>query len=215
MSGHGVPITKNGRVSAMHILKSAIVFLVLACGMTTVQAHKVNMFAHVEGDRILVEGYFADGKPADKAKIEVFSPSGESLLKGVADEKGIFTFDVPQISDLRITLYAGMGHRSEYTVSEAELAGTAVTPASAADTPAASAPTANAAPAEVDALVRKAVGEALLPVSRGLSELKEQRTFSDIIGGVGFIFGLIGVFFYAKARRMAGAGAAKSGGVSG
>ena len=202
----------------MHILRSVAVFLILACGMTAVQAHKVNMFAHVEGNRITVEGYFSDGRPADKAQIQVLSPSGERLLSGTADEEGIFSFDVPQISDLRITLYAGMGHRSEYTVSEAELAGAAAAPTGAAGTegPDAAAEDVDVAPAEVEAMVRKAVGEALLPVSRALSELKEQRTFSDIVGGIGFIFGLIGIFFYIKARRMAGSkAAAGSSGVSG
>lgn len=192
----------------------------MLCVVGNVYAHKVNMFAHVEGDRITVEGYFADGKPADKAMIEVFSPSGESLLKGTADEKGVYAFDVPQVSDLRITLYAGMGHRSEYTVSEAELAGISATPSAGeanatAGTEGSTTVAAEVAPAEVEAMVRKAVGEALLPVSRGLSELKEQRTFSDIVGGIGFIFGLIGVFFYVKARRMVGGAAAGSSGVSG
>lgn len=172
------------------------------------------MFAHVEGNRIVVEGYFSDGKPAAKAQIQVLSPSGERLLSGTADEEGTFSFDVPQVSDLRITLYAGMGHRAEYTVSEAELAGAAAASAGASAVAGSEASGAaavnNVAPAEVEAMVRKAVGEALLPVSRGLSELKEQRSFSDIVGGIGFIFGIIGVFFYAKARRMV-----KGGGVSG
>jgi nickel transport protein len=198
----------------MHILRSVVAFLILACGLSPAWAHKVNMFAHVEGNRIVVEGYFSDGKPAAKAQIQVLSPSGERLLSGTADEEGTFSFDVPQVSDLRITLYAGMGHRAEYTVSEAELAGAAAASAGASAVAGSEASGAaavnNVAPAEVEAMVRKAVGEALLPVSRGLSELKEQRSFSDIVGGIGFIFGIIGVFFYAKARRMV-----KGGGVSG
>jgi nickel transport protein len=199
----------------MHILRSVIVFLILACSLSPAQAHKVNMFAHVEGNQITVEGYFTDGRPAAKAQIQVLSPSGERLLTGTADDEGVFSFDIPQVSDLRITLYAGMGHRAEYTVPEAELAGAASLPAGANGAIGANADAGGVGSAEVEAMVRKAVGEALLPVSRGLSELKEQRTFSDIVGGIGFIFGLIGVFFYLKARRMVKGGAAASGGVSG
>ena len=181
-------------------------------------AHKVNMFANVEGGKITVEGYFSDGKPAEKSQIQVFSPSGERLVTGTSDDHGVFTFDIPQISDLRITLYAGMGHRSEYTVREAELAGAAMTQNGAGgaveQAAGASPAAAGVAAEEVEAMVRKAVGEALHPVMRNLSELKEQRTFSDIVGGIGFIFGLIGIFFYLKARKAAGA-AKGAGGASG
>ena len=180
------------RSSIMRISISFAVFMSLFLVVGAVHAHKVNMFAHVEGSQIRVEGYFSDGKPASNSQIQVFAPAGERLLKGVADEGGVFVFDVPQVSDLRITLYAGVGHRAEYTLTEAELAGSAP----AGDTSAAASSSAPAASggvssSEVDAMVRKAVGEAMLPVVRGLSELREQRGFSDIVGGIGFIVGVL------------------------
>lgn len=197
-------------------------FLALIFMVGSANAHKVNMFAHVEGGKVTVEGYFSDGKPAEKSQIQVFSPSGERLLTGTADDDGVFAFDVPQISDLRITLYAGMGHRAEYTVPEAELAGAAAAQNGTGSTVEGAGGTSPAsvgvAADEIDAVVRKAVGEALHPVMRNLSELKEQRTFSDIMGGIGFIFGLIGIFFYLKARKTAGPSAgtkADTGGASG
>ncbi|MDX9739835.1 MAG: cobalamin biosynthesis protein CbiL, partial [Gammaproteobacteria bacterium] len=137
-------------------------------------AHKVNMFANVEGGRIVVEGYFADGKKAKDATIQVFAPDGTKLLQGKADGEGIFSFDVPQVTDLRISLYAGMGHRTEYTVPAAELQGAAGAAGSATagdgmagdgmETPTASSPAATSAavdPAEIRAIVQQAVGESL------------------------------------------------------
>ena len=38
---------------------------------------------------------------------------------------------------------------------------------------------------------------------RELSELKERRSFSDIIGGIGFIVGLLGAVFFFSARKAA------------
>ena len=38
---------------------------------------------------------------------------------------------------------------------------------------------------------------------RALDELKERRTMSDIIGGVGIIMGIGGMFLYFKARKIA------------
>jgi nickel transport protein len=191
---------------------------------TSALAHKVNMFAFVQGDQIVVQGYFSDGKKAAHSQVQVFGSGGDKLVEGTTDAEGMYTFDVPQIVDLRIALYAGMGHRAEYRISKAELAGVklrggadaAATPsgasatgvAQAADGPVreveASDASGNVPPGELDAVVRKAVGEAMLPVVRGLSELKEARTFSDIVGGIGFIVGIIGIFFYYKARKMIG-----------
>ena len=51
-------------------------------------------------------------------------------------------------------------------------------------------------------MVRKAVAQGVLPLAREISELKERRGFSDIVGGIGFIAGLLGVFAYVKARQI-------------
>lgn len=200
-----------------------LILVFLLAGMfsaSPVHAHKVNLFANVEGNTIVVEGYFTDGKRAQNSKVTVYGPGNELLLEGTTDDDGKFSFDIPQISDLRISLYAGMGHRTEYTLTQSELGGISIgeaagknsKPGLADEMPTSGQMSAVTGPiggegvdsAAVQAMIRKAVGESLLPVMRNLSELKEQRTFSDIVGGIGFIVGIIGVFFYLKARRMSG-----------
>lgn len=205
---------KPGQTSGRRLgAASALALTVLAAGPA--YAHKVNMFAFPEGDRILVEGYFSDGKRAHNSAVDVFSPSGEVLVHGKTDDEGSFSFEIPQSTDLRIRLNAGMGHQTEYTITKAELTG--MPPPTAGDSGDEGAGQANAgdvaAPspgggATVDqAVIRRAVGEAILPVMRSLSELKERRTISDIIGGIGFIVGIMGVFFYLKARKLTGGSA--------
>jgi nickel transport protein len=164
-------------------------------------AHKVNLFAYAEDNNVVVEGFFTDGKVAEKARVEVFSPGGELLVEGEADDDGIFVFEIPEVTDLRISLYAGMGHRVEFTLPADELRSAIA----AVDVPNVGIPAQVEAAAAIDsaaieAIVRQAVSEATLPLVRNLSELNDRRTASDIIGGVGFIVGIIGVFFYLKAR---------------
>lgn len=221
----------GGAQAVLSLRKTGLYALLALLFVFTVpaHAHKVNLFANVEGDRISVEGYFNDGKRAQNSNVTVFGPDGAKLVEGKTDDNGMFSFVIPQRTDLRISLYAGMGHRAEYTVQASELGagdaaaggdsaangiarpeatteaaeeaaageGSAATSGGMAGTGAAPAVPA----AEIQAMVRQAVGEALNPVMRNLSELKEQRTFSDIVGGIGFIVGIIGVFFYLKARR--------------
>lgn len=195
--------------------RAALVFgwaalLLMSIAVAPAYAHKVNMFAFAEGDRVFVEGYFADGKRAQNSEVQVVSPAGEVLVTGTTDDEGSFSFEIPQQTDLLIRLNAGMGHQTEYTLTEAELGG--VPPAPAGDSSGESPEQASDAAATAggggttmdQAAIRRAVGEAMRPVMRSLSELKERRTFSDIVGGVGFIVGVLGIFFYFKARKLAG-----------
>jgi len=181
-------------------------------------AHKVNMFAFAEGDRIFVEGYFSDGHRAEFSNIGVYDHNNKLLLHGKTDKEGNFAFKIPAQDDLRITLNAGMGHRTEYVISKAELAGLpAAAPVASKDAPAdergqqgtAVIPAATGATVS-PVMIRSAVGKAIMPLMRSISELKERSSFSDLIGGIGFIVGILGVFFYVKAKKLMVEGAQNS-----
>lgn len=183
-------------------------------------AHKVNMFAYVEGDRILIEGYFADGKKAAQAEVTLLDTSGTPLASGVTDGEGQLTVPVPSKDDVRIILNAGMGHQTEYTIFANELGGTGkdiagqppadepdgalpdTSPAGAAAQALATPDRAAAAPpAALEPAIERAVGQAILPLMRSVSEMREEKDLGAIIGGIGYIFGLLGLFYYVKARN--------------
>jgi nickel transport protein len=77
-------------------------------------AHKVSIFAYLEGDTVFTESYFADGKGVKNGRIEVYSDNGDKLMEGITDESGNFNFKLPACQSLKIVLHASMGHRSEY-----------------------------------------------------------------------------------------------------
>ena len=83
-------------------------------------AHKVNIFAYVEGDTIFTESYFNDGRKCVNSKITVFDSSGNQLLEGVTNQEGEFSFKSPKKIDLRIVLTASMGHKNEYILAASE-----------------------------------------------------------------------------------------------
>jgi hypothetical protein len=84
-------------------------------------AHRVNLFAWVEGDTVYVESKFSGGKTVKAGKIIVTDPQGTELLKGKTDENGKFSFKVPKKTDLKIVLIAGVAHRAEWTIPLAEI----------------------------------------------------------------------------------------------
>ncbi len=179
-------------------------------------AHKLNMFAYVEGNEIFVEGYFTDGKKAKNSEIIVFDASNSELLRGISDADGQFSFAIPQQSDMRITVNAGMGHQTEYSLLKDELheevedpSSEPTTTATVADensTQSADGPLTPITAVSLDnsALrteVERAVGKAIKPLMRELSAMRAEKSLADIIGGIGFIFGLFGIAMYFKVRK--------------
>jgi len=193
------------------VLAIAVLALSSVLFSPSVLAHKVNMFAYSDGIEVFVEGYFTDGKKPKNSEIKVFDSSNVELLVGQADDEGAYHFKIPSQQDMRITLNAGEGHMTEYMLTAEELGAENEPDNSSIENSevsevgivAAETELSNASvPSNLQPMINKAVGRSIKPLMRGLSELKEQRTFSDIVGGLGFIVGIIGVFYYVKARKL-------------
>ena len=179
-------------------------------------AHRVNIFAWVEGDTVLVECKYPDGREVYEGVIRVLDSAGKELLNGKTNAKGEFSFKVPRQDDLTIVLEAGMGHRADWPLSKQDLApaGEAPKPEPAAPSepapkteappPAAkeSAPgAASPPPAGIDQAIEKALDKKLAPVLRMLAEMHEQKVrLTDVLGGIGYIIGLVGVAAYFKRK---------------
>ncbi len=208
----------------MKTLAVVAAWLVWALGIADVaEAHRVNIFAYVDGDVIRVECGFSRGRKVRQGSIEVFdNATGERLLQGTTDDAGIFVFPVPQGAraaghDLRIGINAGQGHQNEWLIAADEMAATpfSAAPSAVADAPAASVTTA-AAPAtrsgiapsspsltraDVQAAVNEALDAKLAPIKHMLaSQFDAGPSLKDIVGGIGWIFGLVGVAAWFRRR---------------
>ncbi|MBT8340765.1 MAG: carboxypeptidase regulatory-like domain-containing protein [Desulfatitalea sp.] len=85
-------------------------------------AHKVNLFAYVEGGRIFTESYFPDGRPVTGGRVLVYDSSKQLLLEGKTDPEGLFSFAIPKVDEITIVLEASMGHKTSFTLKETEVA---------------------------------------------------------------------------------------------
>ena len=57
-------------------------------------------------------------------------------------------------------------------------------------------------PAGFDKALERVLDRKLAPISRALAEMQEQKVRpTDVLGGLGYIIGLVGVAAYVKARR--------------
>lgn len=202
---------------------SLITAVLLLLPFSQVPAHNVTVFAWVEGDTVHVESKFSGGRRPVAAPVEVYDTRGNLLLKGVTDEKGEFSFKVPRKTEMKVVLLAGMGHKGEWTIplSDLEAVG-AETTAQAAETNMSSSispdsiqaksarpavggnpvPEGYVTAAEIRNAVEGALDTKLKPVMKLLIETRQSGpSVTDILGGIGYIFGLIGVAAYFRAKR--------------
>ena len=178
-------------------------------------AHRVNLFAWVEGDTVFVESKYPDGTKVHEGVIRVLDSTGKELLNGKTNTQGEFSFKVPQQAALKIVLEAGMGHRAEWDIPADELSGAGKSSSAAggaapqpppkseasAQVPTAPGPVGQPLPAGIEQTIEKALDKKLAPVLRMLAEMHEQKVrLTDVLGGIGYIIGLVGIAAYFKRK---------------
>jgi nickel transport protein len=186
------------------------------------RAHKVSIFAWVENGTVYTESKFSGGRAPKDSPVIVYDLSGKKLLDGVTDDDGRFSFPAPKAPGIKIALSAGQGHLAEWTVSAEELAeamgATPLTPetkpspvkesgAANADSPGQPAALAATDGPTIDD-IRRAVGEPIASelqalrgeVRRLRQEMDPGPGVTDILGGIGYIIGLVGIGAYFKNR---------------
>ena len=195
---------KTGFAGGHIISKLATLVTVLLLISSPALAHKVSIFAWVEGDTVYTESYFSGNKKVKNGLVEVFDPSGKKLLEGRTNEKGEFSFKIPQKTDLHLVLTASMGHKNDFTLKAADMPEEIAKEAKKGSTPT-GAPkiSTQVDPEQIRTIVGEVLDSRLKPIARSLAELREDRGpgLTEIIGGIGYIFGIMGLIMYFRSRK--------------
>jgi nickel transport protein len=197
-------------------VQGVLVILVLGAFTTPALAHRILVFAYAEGDAIHTESKFVPATPVRQGKVLVLEEkSGKVLLTGQTDDQGKFTFKIPpdaaaQKLDLKIVVEAAMGHRGEWLLKAdsylpGATPGKAAAPAAPAPATTPGAPVSKAANLDqqmLEAALNKTLERQLAPIKEMLTELTIHRTSpADIIGGIGYILGIFGLWAYFQSKR--------------
>lgn len=201
----------------MNISKTTAISLIfIFCLSAPIYAHRVNIFAWVEGDRVFTQSKFSGGKRVRFGDVVVSDLKGNKLLTGKTNDKGEFSFKVPAKTALRIEILAGMGHRGEWTISTKELSEkhdqqipeipTAIT--SLPDSPNPEQKVHNDVrydPKDLEPMLNRILEKRLRPIQESLAELKNRGTsITDIIAGLGYIMGIVGIGSYLRSKQKNG-----------
>jgi len=187
------------------------IFLIIIMINISAFAHKVNIFAYVEGGKIYTESYFSDGKKCVESKIEVFDNQGNKLLEGLTDKEGMFSFKIPPEDvidgDLKLVLTASIGHRAEYIIRADELGDIKGLIEEKIEEPVSviSPETSSVELKEIQSIIEDTLDEKLKPIMREMREIKKSQedriSPTEIIGGVGYIIGIFGIIAYFLSRK--------------
>jgi nickel transport protein len=206
-----------------------VCLLFIICCLLTVSpvyAHKVSIYAYTENGMVHSESYFVDGSKCKNSVVEVFDgKDGAKLLEGKTDENGKFSFKIPKTTSLKLVLHASMGHQADYTLGEDEVR-EAMGVKEPSKPPSVKVPSKSESSAamktqkketakiselrgitesEIEAIVERAVDKKIEPLLRMLVKLQERSEkpgITEIIGGIGYIIGLMGIAMYFKSRRV-------------
>ena len=177
--------------------------------------HKINVYAVAAGRSIRGEAYFSGGGRPKDLEVLVLGPGGGELGRTRTDEKGVFRFVATSRCNHTFVVESGDGHRAEFTVQADELSKDLPVPVGAASRPAASPSTATAPAATgpttsptteeaMDKTLDALLGVLGRTVRKELEASEDRVRIRDVIGGIGYIFGVMGVMMMWKYRRKRG-----------
>lgn len=164
----------------MKSLLQAVIFtlfsaLFAALFSANVSAHGLHLFAQFDGQQISGKAYYSDQTPAAETYVEaVREGEEEPIVYSKTDKQGNFVLPTTEKPPLKVVLFGMEGHRAEVEL-KAEIA--PLTSGNAAD---------------------------LQALRMDIDQLKNKLYWRDIIGGVGYIFGLFGLIALYKNRKTEG-----------
>jgi len=186
----------------------------------SVSAHNVTVFAWVDGDTIHTQSKFSGGKRVKNAPILVYDSKDILLLEGKTDENGMFSFKIPQKTALKIVLKASMGHLAVWKLQAEELgeakSKTAVQPTGMNEPLVTDSGSAgiqrnddvfgstniSIGRREIEEIINASLDKKLQPITQMLADAMNQEPgFTEIMGGIGYILGLVGIALYFTNRK--------------
>jgi nickel transport protein len=183
-------------------------------------AHKVTIFAWVDVDTVHTQSKFSGGKRVKNTPVLVFDPKDVLLLDGKTDKNGMFSFKIPQKTSLKIVLKASMAHMAVWKIPVEALGGTE--PKNAAKTDAlqdslktspdsvdietheqvSGSSTVTLGKREIEEIIDASLDKKLAPITEILADsIHRGPGITEIMGGLGYIFGLVGVALYFANRK--------------
>jgi len=161
------------------------------------EAHRLRVFATVEGGAIEGHAFFVGGGRPDGAAVR-FVRAGEVVHATTTDAEGAFAWRPEEPGPVTVVVDPGGGHTAEVTLGAERFGGAAASADALVSAAEASAP--NALDPDIEAALEAAVARQIRPLLEAQAEAAGRIRFNDVMGGIGMIVGLAGVALWARTR---------------
>lgn len=192
------------------MMRTLALVLALSALPLPASAHKVIFAIFKSGDVVEGELGFSNGDMSDGATIEAFDTAGNKLGEAVTDSDGFFVYTPTEAITHVFKADMGAGHIAEAEMSAEDVADilgvaameeTVATPMVTAAQDTTGGMVVASLSNEERLAIAEAVRDEMRPLRRELAAYREKNDLQTILGGLGYIFGLFGLYFYIAARR--------------
>ncbi len=171
-------------------------------------AHKLNVFAYIEGGTVKGEAYFVDGAPVKNSAVQLQERDGTILEEGVTDEEGRFVLPVPgDLETFSVVVSGGPGHKAEMELTRIESEEERPLgreKEGEEDRHGETGKNGEVDLEELDQVLRGIVRSETESIKRELVRINQQLSkpgLVEILGGIGYIVGLVGIALWAGNRK--------------
>lgn len=158
-------------------------------------AHNLRVSVYVEGDNLEGEAYFVGGgnPMATGATVDLMLDN-KVISTSKTDDDGFFTFASQQANDYLVKVNAGQGHVASYQVSRDEFPAQTSKPTNNISQKESPVSDSNIESIRLtEAELQTAIAKAIRPLREQLERYEAKTRLHDILGGIGYVFGLFGL----------------------
>jgi len=175
-----------------------LVVLSLTFACSQAQAHLLKVFAFtlpVDSNSQLVKGkvYFTGGQTVSGTSVTVFNASGIKVKDTTTDTEGKFQVTLAR-ENYKIVADTQDGHKATWQIKSA-INNTHNNTGTNALTDS------NPNIEQIENIIAAQISAQLTPLTEQIVQLQEKRRFQDIIGAIGYIVGLSGLFLWFRQRQ--------------
>lgn len=197
-------------------------FLFLALSGTPCHAHKIKMFASAEGNVITGYVYYTTGGKPKNATILVQDRDKNSLGEARTQEEGKFTFTAEFKQDYIFVLELADGHRTSFRITadelpdslpvanvgqidnlsdEQDIVKNSVQTSLIGNPVEGSKSSQEYSLEKIERIIDNAVVKQIRPLREQLEKYEEKIRLHDILGGIGYIIGFMGLWLFLGERQ--------------
>jgi len=185
-----------------------VMVVLLALMSAPAFAHNIVGGVYAIGSEIEGEVGFSDGEMGQAGvPVVITDANGNKLGEVKVEEEGLFSFQATRRIDHHFTIDLGSGHVLNTVLPADELpdtlpGGDDSGSASAAAVESSTTVSLNGADAAaLQQMIERSVSKQIKPLRKELQAYKEKAGLQDILGGIGYIFGLCGIGIWLRQRK--------------